>query len=156
MKPMPFYGKIKDGIFCFIAEKIFAAYCREFCKDGDYTMTLSKTIPSKTKEQLGYFHAVVAPTVFRQMKDDEGEDLEGEKRIPKIIIMVRGRPKEIPLTEENVIYMLKIIWAKAYKCEVKSKADMSIEEASQLIDSSIVWAERYLGCQIPPPEKTLY
>ncbi len=150
MKPMPFYGKIKDGIFRFTAEQIFAAYCR-LQKDGDYTLTLTKTVAAKTNEQLGYFHAVVVPVVFKQIKDFYGM----ENREPTVCFMVRDRMKEIPMTEDNIVLMLKMIWAKKYNCEVKSKADMSIEEASQLIDSSIEWAEYYLGCNIPPPEKVL-
>jgi hypothetical protein len=145
MKSMPFYGKIKDGIWRFTAEKIFAAYCR-LQKDGDYTLTLSKTVAGKTNEQLGYFHAVIVPVVFKQMLD-YGNDTIG--------FTVKDKFKEIPMTEETVVQLLKQVWANNKGCEVKSKADMSIEECSELIDISIRWAEQYLGCNIPPPEKTL-
>ena len=146
MKAMPFYGKIKDGIFRFAAEKIFAAYCR-LQKDGDYTMTLSKTVAGKTNEQLGYFHAVIVPVVYKQMKDD-GNDT--------ISFMVHDKLKTIPMTEETVVQLLKQVWATSKGCEVKSKADMSMDECSELIDISIAWSLRYLGCHIPPPEKALY
>ena len=148
MKKMPFYTKIKNGIHSFNRPEIFAAYCK-LMKDGDYCMELSKSAPSKTNEQLGYFHAVVVPVVYKQMKDD-GND--------KILICIKGKDgqphkfKEVTLLEDDVINMLKEIWAKKYNCEVKSKADMSIEEASELIDISILWAARYLGCVIPPPD----
>ncbi len=156
MKPMPFYGKIKAGIWRFTAEKIFAAHCREFCKDGDYTLTLSKTIPAKTNEQLGYFHAVVVPVIHKQIRDDAGYNADGKKREATAGIMIRGKLKEVPITEDFIVDMLKLIWAKQYnQGEVKSKADMSIEECSELIDISIMWATQYLGCNIPPPEKTL-
>ncbi len=146
MRKMPFYTKIKDGIHSFNRPEIFAAYCK-LMKDGDYCMELSKTtIASKTNEQLGYFHAVIVPVVYKQMKDD-GNDT--------IVICIKGKNgqphkfKEIPLLEDDVINMLKEIWAKKYNCEVKSKTDMNIEEASELIDISILWAARYLGCVIP-------
>jgi len=145
MKKMPFYGKIENGIFRFIAEKIFAAYCR-MQKDGDYTLELSKTTCKKTNEQLGYFHAVIVPIAYKQMLADGNDD---------IVVRVKDKFKEIPLTEDVVVGLLKQVWATSKGCEVKSKADMTIEECSELIDISIKWCERYLSCQIPPPEKTL-
>ena len=152
---MPFYGKIVSGVFQWISAKTFAGYCR-LQKDGDYTLTLSKTVAGKTNEQLGYFHAVVVPVVFKQIKEFEGKDLDGKKRFPQVSFMIKDQLKQIPMTEDNIVLMLKIIWAKRYnKGEVKSKADMNIEECSELIDISIMWAEQYLGCNIPPPEKTL-
>ena len=145
MKKMPFYTKIKDGIHSFNRPEIFAAYCK-LQKDGDYCMELSKskTVPSKTNEQLGYFHAVVVPVVFKQMVDDGNDNIN---------FMVHDKLKTIPMTEETVVQLLKQVWANSKGCEVKSKADMSIEEASELIDISILWAARYLGCVIPKPSK---
>lgn len=143
---MPFFGRIKSGLFQWKAEKCFAGYCK-MQRDGDYTLTLSKTSVGKTNEQLGYFHAVVIPTIFQQMVSDGNNS---------IMVHINDKFKELPLTEEVVVQMLKQVWATSKGCEVKSKAEMSIEEASELIDISIMWAERYLGCQIPPPEKTLY
>ncbi len=143
MRNMPFYTKIKKGILSWKNKKVFDAYCL-MMKDGDYTLTLSKTIASKTNEQLGYFHAVVVPTAFQQMVRD------GNK---SVMIQVNDKFKEIPLTEDYVVDMFKKIWADSKGCEVKSKADMSIEEASELIEMSILWSARYLGCVIPEPEK---
>ena len=143
MKKMPFYTKIKDGIHSFNRPEIFAAYCK-LMKDGDYCMELSKTVPSKTNEQLGYFHAVIVPVVYKQMKDDGNDSIN---------FMVRDKLKTMPMTEETVVQLLKQVWANSKGCEVKSKADMNIEEASELIDISILWAARYLGCVIPPPDK---
>lgn len=143
---MPFFGKIKGGLFEWKSAKCFAGYCK-LQKDGDYTLTLSKTVAGKTNEQLGYFHAVVVPVVYKQMKDDGNDNIN---------FMVHDKLKTIAMTEETVVSLLKQVWATSKGCEVKSKADMNIEEASELIDVSIMWAERYLGCQIPPPEKILY
>ena len=152
MRKMPFYTEIKDGILRWKAKKVFDAYCL-MQKDGDYTLTLSKTVASKTNEQLGYFHAVVVPTAFNQIKEFEGRDLDGHKRFPQVSFMINDQLKQIPMTEDNVILMLKMVWAKHYNREVKSKADMNIEEASQLLSISIIWCERYLGCHIPLPDK---
>lgn len=146
MKAMPFYGKIKGGLFQWGAKECFAGYCR-LQKDGDYTLSLSKTVAGKTNEQLAYFHAVVVPVVLKQMKDDGNDNIN---------FMVNDKLKTIPMTEETVVQLLKQVWATSKGCEVKSKADMSMEEASELIDTAIIWSERYLGCHIPPPEKTLY
>ena len=145
MYKMPFFGKIKGGIFQWKAKECFGGYCR-LQKDGDYTLTLSRTVASKTNEQLGYYFGVVVPTAFRQMISDGNRS---------IMVHINDKFKELPLTEEVVDSMFKKIWADSKGCKVKSKADMSIEECSELIDISIMWAERYLGCHIPPPEKTL-
>lgn len=113
-------------------------------KDGDYCMEMSKTVPSKTNEQLGYFHAVIVPVVYKQMKDDGNDNIN---------FMVRDKLKIMPMTEETVVQLLKQVWANSKGCEVKSKADINIEEVSELIDISILWAARYyLGCVIPPPD----
>jgi len=145
MRKMPFFGKIKGGIFQWKAKECFAGYCR-LQKDGDYTLTLSKTVAGKTNEQLGYYFGVVVHTAFQQMLSDGNRS---------IMVHINDKFKEIPLTEGVVDSMFKKIWADSKGCEVKSKADMSIEEHSELIDISIMWSAQYLGCQIPPPEKTL-
>ena len=98
MRAMPFFGKIKDHVFQFISPKTFAGYCK-LQKDGDYTMTLTKTIPGKTNEQLGYFHAVVAPVVFNQIKEFYGleKDEFGNKKKPTVCFMVKDKMKQIPM-----------------------------------------------------------
>lgn len=143
MKKMPFYTKIKDGIHFFNRPEIFTAYCK-LQKDGDYCMELSRSVASKTNEQLGYFHAVVVPVVYKQMVDDGNDNIS---------FMVHDKLKTIPMTEDTVVQLLKQVWANSKGCEIKSKADMNIEEASELIDISILWAARYLGCVIPKASK---
>ena len=64
-----------------------------------------------------------------------------------------GRVKELPLTDDMVVVILKEVWAKSRGVKVKSKADMTKEEASELIDISIEWAARFLHCSIPEPSK---
>lgn len=135
-----FHGKIKDGLFFYNNFKVFLAYVKGL-KNGNYFLTLHKVKGSpKTLEQLGYFHAVVVPTVFKQMVED-GNDT--------VIFDMGGRTKELLLTEEMVVEILKEVWAKSKGVKVKSKADMTIGEASELISISIEWAARYLHCSIP-------
>lgn len=137
-----FHGKIKDGLFFYNNFKVFLAYTKGM-KDGDYYLELRKTKGSpKTLEQLGYFHAVVVPTIFKQMVEDGNDTVKFE---------MDGKVKELSLTEDMVVEMLKEIWAKSKGVKVKSKADMSKLEASELISISIEWAARYLHCLIPEP-----
>ena len=137
-----FHGKIKDGLFFYNNFKVFLLYVKGL-KNSDYYITLQKVKGSpKTHEQLGYFHAVVVPTCFKQMVED-GNDT--------VTFDVAGGTKEIPLTEDMVVEMLKEIWAKYKGVKVKSKADMTKTEASELISISIEWAARYLHCSIPEP-----
>lgn len=138
-----FFGKIKDGLFFYNSIRVFLAYVKGL-KDGAYYITLHKVKGSpKTLEQLGYFHAVVVPTVFKQMVED-GNDT--------VTFDMDGRTKELHLTEEMVIEILKEVWAKSKEVKVKSKADMTKTEASELISISIEWAARYLHCSIPEPD----
>lgn len=137
-----FHGKIKDGLFFYNNFKVFLAFVKGL-KDGAYYLTLQKVKgPSKTREQLGYFHAVVVPTVFKQMVEDGNDN---------VIFDMDGRKKELRLTEEMVVEILKEVWAKSKGVKVKSKADMTKTEASELISVSIEWAARYLHCSIPEP-----
>ena len=123
--------------------KVFDAYCAGE-KDGDYYVTLHKVKGSmKSNEQLGYFHAVVVPTAHKQMIADGLRTVKFE---------IGGRVKKLPLTEDMVVVMLKEIWAKTKGVKVKSKADMTKIEASELIEISIEWCARYLHCVIPEPE----
>ena len=138
-----FYGKIIGGWFLFNKPKVFQAYTKGL-KDGNYYTTLHKVKRMKTNEQLGYFHAVVVPTIHKQMIEDGNRTVKFE---------LNGKVKEIPLTEDMVVVMMKEVWAKSKGTKVKSKADMTKEEASELIDISIEWAARYLGCSIPEPSK---
>ena len=139
-----FHGKISKGWFLFNKPKVFRAYTSGL-KDGDYYATLHKVKgPSKTLEQLGYFHAVVVPTAHKQMIEDGNDTVK---------FIIDGKEKELPLTEDMVVVILKEVWAKSKGVKVKSKADMIKSEASELISISIEWCARYLHCSIPEPSK---
>lgn len=138
-----FYGKISKGWFLFNKPKVFQAYTSGL-KDGDYYTTLHKVKGSpKTLEQLGYFHAVVVPTILKQMIEDGNDTVKFE---------MDGKVKELPLTDDMVVVILKEVWAKSKGVKVKSKADMTKLEASELIDVSIEWSARFLHCSIPEPK----
>lgn len=139
-----FPGKVNKGWFLFNKPKVFRAYTSGL-KDGNYYATLHKVKGApKTLEQLGYFHAVIVPTAHKQMIEDGNDTVKFE---------IDGREKELPLTEDMVIVILKEVWAKKTGVKVKSKADMTKLEASELIDISIEWCARFLHCSIPEPSK---
>ena len=139
-----FHGKVKDGVFFYNNVKVFFAYVKGL-KDGNYYSTLHKVKGSpKTLEQLGYFHAVVVPTAYKQMVEDGNDTVK---------FIIDGKEKELPLTEDMVVVILKEVWAKSKSVKVKSKADMTIGEASELISISIEWCARYLHCSIPDAEE---
>ncbi|KKM20650.1 hypothetical protein LCGC14_1643370 [marine sediment metagenome] len=138
-----FHGENKDGRFLFNSPKVFDAYCAGQ-PDGKYYLNMHKVKTMKTNEQLGYFHAVVVPTILKQMIEDGNRTVKFE---------IGGRVKKLPLTEDMIVVILKEIWAKSKSIKVKSKSRMTKEEASELIDVSIEWAARYLHCSIPEPSK---
>lgn len=139
-----FHGRNTNGRFLLNSPKVFDAYTKGL-KDGKYYVTINKVKgSSKTLEQLGYFHAVVVPTAHKQMIAEGNRTVKFE---------VGGRVKELPLTEDMVVVMLKEVWAKTTGVKIKSKRDMTIGEASELISISIEWCARYLHCSIPEPEK---
>lgn len=131
-----FHGTIKNGRLALTRGEVFSAYIQGQ-PEGDYYLTLTKAKgPSKTLEQLGYYFAVIVPTVYQQLVDDGNETF---------VVNISGRDKELPLTKDIVDLLLK------QACGVTSKAKMSIKECSEFIDKCIRWSARYLGCVIPPP-----
>ena len=119
--------------------QVFDAYVQGQ-KDGDYYTTLNKAKgPSKTNEQLGYYFAVIIPTVYQQLKDDGNETF---------VVKIGPNFKEVPLTKDIVDLLLKEACAFP---DNKSKAKMSMEDCSEFIDKCIWWSARWLGCVIPPP-----
>jgi len=135
---LTFYGQITKGIFALHHREIFEQWCKGR-KDGNYSLTLSKTVHPKTLAQLAYYYAVIIPTALKQMKDD-GNDT--------YIVKIGDKEKELPINEDVVDTILK------QACMVKSKGRMSIEEASEFIDKCIMWCARYLGCVIPEPDRS--
>lgn len=132
-----FYGNITKGVYTLYHREIFEAWCKG-AKDGEYSITFTKTVHPKTLAQLAYYYAVIIPTAFKQMKAD-GNDMYS--------VTIGGRVKELPIDEDVVDTILK------QACMIKNKSRMSMEEASGFIDKCITWCARYLGCVIPCPDK---
>lgn len=132
-----FYGNITKGVYTLYHREVFEAWCLG-AKDGDYSLTLTKTVHPKTLAQLAYYYAVIIPTALNQMKAD-GNDT--------YVVKIGDKEKELPIDEDVVDTILK------QACLVKSKGRMSMEEASEFIERCIRWCARYLGCVIAPPDK---
>ena len=132
-----FYGEIAKGVFSLLHREVFEAYCLG-AKDGNYSMTMTKTVHPKTLAQLSYYYAVIVPSALAQMKAD-GNDT--------YVVKIGDKEKELPIDEDVVDTILK------QACLVKSKARMNMEEASEFIDTCIMWCARYLRCVIPNPDK---
>lgn len=135
-----FDGKLVDGRFRLNREPVWLAYLAGL-PDGNYYLTLTKRKGApKTLEQLGYYYAVIIPTVYQQLVEDGNE---------RFVVKIGSKFKEVPLTKDVVDLMLKDTCA----FEEKSKAKMSMQECSEFIDRCIRWAARWLSCVIPPPDK---
>jgi len=132
-----FYGEITKGVFGLHHREVFDAWVSGQ-KDGNYSMTLTKTVHPKTLAQLAYYYAVIVPSALAQMKAD-GNDT--------YVVKIGDKEKVLPIDEDVVDTILK------QACMVKSKARMNMEEASEFIDKCIMWCARYLGCVIPNPDK---
>lgn len=134
-----FFGKLVDGRFKLNRQKVFNAYLKGQ-KNGDYYLTITKRKgPPKTLEQLGYYYAVIIPTVYQQLIDDGNE---------RFVVKIGKKFKEVPLTKDVVDLMLKDTCA----FDEKSKAKMTKEQCSEFIDRCIRWAARWLSCVIPEPD----
>jgi hypothetical protein len=131
-----FYGNITKGIYTLYHREVFEVWCKG-AKDGEYSITFTKTVHPKTLAQLAYYYAVIIPTALKQMKAD-GNDT--------YTVTIGDKEKELPIDEDMVDTILK------QACMTKSKAQMSMEEASEFIDRCIMWCARYLGCVIPDPD----
>lgn len=139
-----FHGKIKSGNWSMNAGQPFEAYVAGQ-DDGDYYIELHKAKGApKTSPQQGYYYGVVVPHTFKALKEHGNED---------VILSIGNGYKHLPLIKEVVDLLLKGIWARAKDCEVKSKAEFSLDEYSELIDLSICWVAKYLNYVIPAPDK---
>ena len=134
-----FPATIKTGKLALRRKDIFSAYISGQ-KDGDYHLELHKQKgPPKTNQQLAYYYAIVLPCVAKSMKE-HGND--------SIVVKVGKRFVELALTEKIVDRLLKQRCA-VFDGKVVNKADMSIEQAAEFLDRTIMWAAKYLGCVVP-------
>lgn len=113
--------------------------------NGDYYFELHKAKEAnKTSQQQGYYYGVVIPHTFKALKEQGNED---------IVLSIGTGFKHLPLTKAVVDLLLKGLWARENDCKIKSKAEFTLEEYSELIDISLKWVAKYLSYLIPPPDK---
>lgn len=146
-----FYLNILKGKWWYCDKSLVEAYMSGQ-PDGRYYFDLYKDKgAAKTSPQQGYYYGVVIPHALKALKEQGNEDVV-------LSIGQAGRGvgqayKHLPLIKEVVDLLLKQLWARDKGCEVKSKAEFSLDEYSELIDISIRWVAKYLSYVIPPPDK---
>ena len=139
-----FYLNIKNGKWQFLDNSLVDAYVSGQ-PDGRYYFDLFKDKGApKTSPQQGYYYGVVIPHTLKALKEQGNED---------VVLSIGNGFKHLPLMKENVDQLLKGLWARDTDNEVKSKADFSLDEYSELIDISIRWVAKYLSYVIPPPDR---
>lgn len=140
-----FYGKVKNGKFNLNRGQVLQAYVSGQV-DGNYYLEFHKSKGSpKTLEQQGYYYGVVIPHTTKALKEQGNET---------VVLSIGKRFKELPLIKEVVDMLLKINHATFRGIEVRSKAEFSIKDYSDLIDVSIRWVAEHLHYVIPPPDAT--
>ncbi len=138
-----FYLNIKNGKWWFLDNSLVDAYVSGQ-PDGRYYFDLFKDKGApKTSPQQGYYYGVVIPHTLKALKEQGNED---------VVLAIGNGFKHLPLMKENIDQLLKGLWARDTDNEVKSKADFSLDEYSELIDISIRWVAKYLSYVIPPPD----
>lgn len=139
-----FQGTIKKGEWLLNPGQPFEAYVAGQ-EDGDYYIELHKAKGApKTSPQQGYYYGVVVPHTLKALKEHGNED---------VVLSVGDGFKHLPLIKEVVDLLLKGLWSRDTGNEVKSKAEFSLDEYSELIDISIRWVAKYLNYVIPPPDR---
>jgi len=86
-----------------------------------------------TQHQLGYYYAVILPTIHKQLVENG--------------IEVMG----VPISEDMADTIIK-----HYCSEGLLKRNMTVKDAKQFIDNAIRWAAVTLGCSIPPPDRNWF
>ncbi len=94
------------------------------------TETIKPVGKSISHKQLGYYYAVILPTVHEQLLEDG--------------IEVMG----VPISQETADEILKHHCSDGLK-----KRNMSVDDAKEFIDRCIQWANITLGCRIPEPDE---
>ncbi len=94
------------------------------------TETIKPIGKSISHKQLGYYYAVILPTVHGQLIKDGNE--------------VMGIPYSRDLVDEIL---------KHHCSEGLLKRNMSVDDAKTFIDNCIRWANITLGCRIPEPDE---
>jgi hypothetical protein len=102
--------------------------------EGKYVLVEVKSLSPKTRPQLGYYHAVVLPSMVDKMNDLGWQDKD-----------------ELPFTLITGDKEIKKIYARITHQEYKDKRDMTDEECGAFLDTMIKWGTCKLGAYIPEP-----
>ena len=101
-------------------------------------LSITKVHPPKTKQQLGYYYAVIIPEAIEAFRTNEDYSLS---------INIGARSVEIELTIDNMDTFLKSRYKAMVGKEV-SKASMSIVECSEYEDWCVKWLKTWLNCEV--------
>ena len=115
-------------------------------KDGTkgYAIFKKETAP-KSKQQLGYYYAVILPHSFEAFKRDEQFSL---------VVEFRGKKIKMEMTIDNIDRFFKLIYAKR-SGKYADKTEMDMTECALFEDFCIKWVHEWFNYQIPPAERHL-
>lgn len=106
-------------------------------------LAITKIGKPKSREQLGYFYAVILPEAVKAFLANEDFSLNVEFGEHKI---------EVELTLKNMDTFLKQRYAAMTGVYV-DKSEMNMAQCSAFEDWCIKWLATWLNCQIPPADK---
>ena len=96
----------------------------------------------KSREQLGYYYAVILPEAVQAFLKAKDFSLTVEHG---------GRKIELELTLDNMDSFLKVAYARATGIYA-NKSEMNMAECAAYEDWCIGWCAKWLNCQIPPSD----
>jgi hypothetical protein len=102
--------------------------------EGEYVSIEVKSLSPKTKQQLGYYYAVVLPAIIKEMNELGWYDDDG-----------------MPFDIDSADIEVKKICARLDGGQIMDKRDMTKEDASIFLDKVIKWATVKLHAYIPEP-----
>ncbi len=112
-------------------------------RDGqDGYLSITKKGKSKSREQLGWYYAVILPVAFEAFKDNGDFTLT---------LNYKDKSIKVDLTKETVDMFLKLRYADVIG-EYKDKENMLMAECAAYEDWCVKWLSVWLNCHIPPPD----
>ena len=113
-------------------------------KDGTRGYAIFKKEGSpKSRQQLGYYYAVILPHAVQAFKDNQDFSL---------LIDFKGKQIELELTLDNMDTFLKTAYAKLTGVYM-DKSEMDMADCSAYEDWCIKWVAKWLDYQIPPADR---
>ena len=106
-------------------------------------LTVTKQSQPKSKEQLGYYYAVILPAALDAFKD------RGE--VSLTLTIGEHKPVEVPLTKSTVDAFLKLRYSE-FIGGYKDKGEMSMAECAAFEDFCILWLAHWMDYHVPPAD----